>query len=92
VTRIALGEARAPVFGLVAEDGLAARIAAGLADPVFCREVDWVAPEQIEHLRRWRGLTADERYLRFHDAYRRARDKGFAVHGHFGGGACVRLD
>lgn len=59
------------------------RVATGLADRVFCGEVDWIEPESLDLHRSWQGLGERSSHLEWHEVPGVARQQGIKAHGHF---------
>lgn len=72
-------------FAVVCEAAADLRLAADLADRVLCREVEWLEPEGLEALRRWRGWREGDTHLEWHWVPKLARGLNLKSHGHFRG-------
>ncbi|HWE35447.1 MAG TPA: hypothetical protein VG406_02665 [Isosphaeraceae bacterium] len=76
-----------PSFVVVCEAEQDRRTGCGLADRVFCAEVDWVEEELDPH-RSWRGLLESEQHILWRDVPDLSRKLPVSpahLHGHFGG-------
>lgn len=71
-------------FIVIGEDPGHLEVARRLVDRVLLREVDWISEEVIEHVRRWIQDEASP-YVPLTSAFRRARDRGLPIYGHFDG-------
>ncbi len=69
---------------IVCEGAADMRTGADLADRVLVSEVDWISPETLIHLRRWRGLEEDAAFLAWRRTPALAREHDIKVHGAFG--------
>ncbi len=72
-------------FVVVCEARADQETACGLADRVFCEQVEWLEPELLPHNRLWRGLEPGETQVRWQDIPSIARSLGIRVRGHFDG-------
>jgi hypothetical protein len=61
------------------------RTACMLADRVLGEAIEWVDPETIDHLRRYRGIADHEPYLKWTDMVRTADKHRIRAHGFIGG-------
>lgn len=60
------------------------RTGCGLADRVFCREVDWIEPDVLDAYRQWRGLGPNDLFLAWSkDVREEAKTRNIKMHGHF---------
>lgn len=78
-----MSSASAYSFAVVCEAAADLDLSAGLADKVFCQEVDWIEPEGLKRLRTWRGLSEGESHLEWHWVGKLAQQQGLKAHGHF---------
>lgn len=72
-------------FAVVCEDAPDRDTACGLADRLFCEEVEWITDEVLDDYRQWRGLLPGTAYLRWRDVAGLAKQEGLKAHGHFDG-------
>jgi len=70
-------------FAVVCEAAADRETACGLADRVFCREVDWISEEVLDDYRQWRGLAENDSHLKWTDAAKLARQENIKLHGPF---------
>lgn len=80
-----MSEAAALSLAVVCEAAADLRLVTDLADRVFCEEIDWIEPQNLELHRSWRGLKAGESHLEWHWVPRLAKQQNHPkAHGHFG--------
>src|SRR5437879_234051 len=72
-------------IAVVCEAQADCEVACGLADRVFCHEVDWISAEVLSDYRQWRGHEPYEAYLMWREVGERARRANIKAHGHFEG-------
>jgi hypothetical protein len=71
-------------IALVCEAEADYRLATALAERVLAQAGEWVA-DVLEHCPLWWGLDQQGTFLSWRDVPELARQRGFRVHGHFGG-------
>jgi hypothetical protein len=72
-------------LGIVCEAAADRETATGLADRLFCAEVDWITPEVLEDYRKWRGLDDYALFLSWQDVHTQATERNIRAFGHFQG-------
>src|SRR5262245_51820255 len=72
-------------FAVVCEAAADLDLSTGLADRVFCHEVDWIDPESLDIHRRWRGMSDPDSHLEWHWVPGLAKQQNLRAHGHFRG-------
>lgn len=72
-------------IAVVCEGPADLRMATELADRLLVHEVDWIEPEVLAQVRRWRGFEDGEPFLAWRRAPVLAREHGLRVHGRFSG-------
>jgi len=70
-------------FGVVCEGPADQFTACALADRVLLEHVDWLEPELLGSLRKWRGEAPDEVFLKWSNVKERAKRLGLKVFGRF---------
>ena len=73
-------------FAIVCEAHADRDTATGLADRVLLEEVSWLEPETMDSCRQWRGVRAEEPYLKWASVKEEVRQRGLkGFFGHFNG-------
>jgi hypothetical protein len=72
-------------IAVVCEANADRRAATLLSDRVLCETIDWILPETLPHLRRYRGLGDQDTYLKCSSVKEIARQKRIVAHGFIGG-------
>jgi hypothetical protein len=70
-------------FGVVCEGPADEITACALADRVLLERIDWLAPELLESLWKWRGEALDEKFLKWASVKARAGTAGIKIFGNF---------
>jgi hypothetical protein len=71
-------------FGLVCEGPADEFTAWTLADRVLLERIDWLTPEHLDSIRKWRGEAPGETFLKWASVKDRAAKAGLKVFGPFG--------
>jgi hypothetical protein len=72
-------------FAVVCEAPPDHATACGLADRVFCDEVEWIEEEGLHDYRTWRGIEDHSSHLLWRDVPELAKAASIRAHGHFDG-------
>lgn len=72
-------------FAVICEAPADRDLTTGLADRIFCHEIDWIDQEGLDLHRQWRGLGDSDRHLEWHWVPTLAKQQNLRAHGHFGG-------
>jgi hypothetical protein len=72
-------------FAVVCEAAADRDTACGLADRVFCDEVDWITEDVLPDYRKWRGHEERDEYLLWREVPALAKAANLRAHGHFDG-------
>jgi hypothetical protein len=71
-------------FGIVCEGPADEFTACALADRVLLERIDWLEPELLSSIRKWRGEAPGETFLKWSNVKDRAAKAGLKVFGPFG--------
>src|SRR5437899_1646672 len=72
-------------LAVVCEAAADRETACGLADRVFCGDVDWISEEVLDDYRSWCGITESKPHLLWRDVPELAKQANIRAHGHFDG-------